>query len=87
MSMRQDAKVVIRFKQSNLKSSLKSVSSFFANSANQATGAKLERLGDNELAENTTESAAPLIAEKLTPQDQTAWQKNISAWWLMSAMV
>jgi len=44
-----------------------------------------ETLAPPTLAENITESAAPLIAEKLRPQDQTAWQKNVSAWWLMNA--
>ncbi len=74
--MRRDATVVIRFQQSHLKDSLQLVSQFFANSANQATGAELEQLG---------EEAESMVVTGFRPPDQTAWQKNISAWWLMNA--
>jgi hypothetical protein len=74
--MRRDATVVIRFQQSHLKDSLQLVSQFFANSANQATGAELEQLG---------EEAESMVVTGFRPPDQTAWQKNVSAWWLMNA--
>jgi hypothetical protein len=74
--MRRDASVVIRFQQSHLKDSLKLVSQFFANSANQATGAELEQL---------REEAESVVVTGFRPPDHTAWQKNVSAWWLMNA--
>lgn len=81
--MRRDATVVIRFQHSRLKdlSYLSSqIGQFFANTANQATGAELEQLEEDE--EETAES---IIVTELRPADQTAWQKNVSALWLMNA--